>query len=96
MKISASASGGFAGQAQHHEIDTDDCPVGTALAGMLDDIGFFAARADATPGAVGADLCRWTITATDGRRRHSVSFVEDGSSESAPWQNLLSQIRAAA
>ena len=95
MKISASASGGFSGQAQRYEIDTDQCPDGTALADMLEELGFFAAQADAAPHAIGADLGRWTISATDGARRHSVSFVQDGSVESVPWQNLLGHIVAA-
>ncbi len=95
MKIVASANGGFSGQAQRYEIDTDQCPDGTALTCKLDDLGFFTAQAETAADAVGADLSRWTISATDGERRHSVSFVEDGSVESAPWQDLLSQIKAA-
>lgn len=92
MKITASGEGGFAGLSQHFEVDTDASPAGPALEAALASSGFFAAE-DSAGDAIGADLGRWTITADDGRRRHSLSFVETGA---PPWQNLLDLIRSAA
>jgi hypothetical protein len=92
MKITATGAGGFAGLSQHFEVDTDTSPAGPALEAALASSGFFAS-VDASGDAVGADLGRWTITADDGRRRHSLSFVETGA---PPWQDLLDLIRSAA
>ena len=96
MKISATSSGGFAGLNEHYEIDTEASASGKALEAVLADTGFFSAAADVSPDAVGADMSRWRITVSSDGRQHTVSFVEDGSGESARWQNLLEQIRAAA
>lgn len=92
MKISAIGGGGFAGLSQHFEVDTDASPVGPALEAALASSGFFASG-ESGEAAVGADLGHWTITADDGRQRHSLSFVETGA---PPWQNLLDLIRSAA
>jgi hypothetical protein len=92
MKITATGSGGFAGIAQHFEVDTETSPAGPALEAALASSGFFASG-DSAEAPLGADLGRWTITADDGRRRHSLSFVETGA---PPWQNLLDLIRSAA
>jgi hypothetical protein len=92
MKITATGAGGFAGLSQHFEVDTDASPVGPALEAALASSGFFASSASADS-AIGADLGHWTITADDGRRRHSLSFVETGA---PPWQNLLDLIRSSA
>lgn len=92
MKITATGGGGFAGLSQHLEVDTATSPAGPALEAALASSGFFASESSAD-GPVGADLGRWTITADDGRRRHSLSFVETGA---PPWQNLLDLIRSAA
>ena len=95
MKISATGGGGFAGLTEHYqELDTQAVPNGKEIEAMLNRMRFFTAPADATPEAVGADIPRWTITVSDGGERHAVSFVEDGSPASAPWTNLLAQIRA--
>lgn len=96
MNISATCSGGFAGLSEHYEIDTQTGVGGKALEALLAHIGFFAAAADATPDAIGADIPRWRISVRDGNRQHTVSFVEDGSAVGAPWQKLLAQIKAAA
>ena len=92
MKITATGGGGFAGLGQHFEVDTDASPAGPALEAALASSGFFASGDDGEI-PLGADLGRWTITADDGRRRHSLSFVETGA---PPWQNLLDLIRSAA
>ncbi|MGW8390902.1 protealysin inhibitor emfourin [Pseudoduganella sp. HUAS MS19] len=92
MKITAIGGGGFAGLSQHFEVDTDTSPAGPALEAALASSGFFTS-AENVPPPVGADLGQWTITADDGRRRHSLSFVETGA---PPWQDLLDLIRSAA
>ncbi|MES2297613.1 MAG: protealysin inhibitor emfourin [Pseudomonadota bacterium] len=93
MKISAHCGGGLAGQVEHIKIDTANQPDGQAIETLLEDLAFFSA---APPAAVGADLSRCTITADDGPRRHTLSFAEDGSAASAPWQALMARLRAAA
>lgn len=93
MKISAQRSGDLAGRTEQIEIDTEREPNGKSIEALLGDIGFFTA---APPEHVGADIPLWRITVSDDRRTHSVSFAEDGSAASAPWQALLAQIRAAA
>ena len=95
MKISATGGGGFAGLTEHHQgIDTETLTNGKAIEAMLATMQFFQSAADATPEAVGADIPRWRITVSDGAQHHTVSFAEDGSPASAPWTNLLAQIRA--
>ena len=92
MKITATGAGGFAGLSQHLEVDTDTSPAGPALEAALASSGFFTSGENISL-PIGADLGHWIITADDGRRRHSLSFVETGG---PPWQNLLDLIRSAA
>ena len=92
MKITATSGGGFAGLRQHFEVDTLTSPAGPALEAALASSGFFTSAENFLP-QIGADLGHWTVTADDGRRRHSLSFVETGA---PPWQNLLDLIRSAA
>jgi hypothetical protein len=93
MKITATGSGGFSGRAEHYELDTGRIEQGATLEALLRQLDFFGA----TPaGNVGADLGRWDITVADGARRHTVSFTEDGSAGSAPWQALLARLRTLA
>ncbi|MFT5643937.1 MAG: hypothetical protein ACI83P_001491 [Janthinobacterium sp.] len=95
MNIVATGEGGFAGACNRYNIDTALAPEGKALEAAFEGIGFFSASADATPDAIGFDLMRWRITADDGARQHTVSFVEDGSAEAVPWQDLRQLIKAA-
>lgn len=92
MKITATGGGGFAGLRQQFEVDTETSPAGPALEAALASSGFFTSSENISL-PIGADLGHWTITADDGRRRHSLSFVETGG---PPWQNLLDLIRSAA
>ena len=75
MKISARASGGFAGLDQTVELDTAARPDGAALEALLGRLDFFSA---APACAVGADLPRWEITVEDGARCHTVVLSDDG------------------
>lgn len=75
MKISARASGGFAGLDQKVELDTAARPDGAALEALLGRLDFFSA---APACAVGADLPRWEITVEDGARCHTVVLNDDG------------------
>lgn len=81
MKISATRTGGFAGL-------TDD--LGTVDTAQLDTVAkkaleLIAQRVDffylpeRLPGEVGADLFTYTVTVTDGSRKHTVTFAgEEG------------------
>lgn len=95
MKISATSSGGFAGIGEQINIDTEHCAGGKALEAALADSGFFGAAVDEQE-SIGADLMRWTIDASDGARRHSLSFSDDGGAQAGRWRQLLAQIRACA
>jgi hypothetical protein len=90
MKITARASGGFAGRAERFELDTGCHRDGRAIESLLERLDFFGAL-PACP--VGADLLRWEITADDGLRCRTVTLVE-GSAPSAGWQALLDHLRA--
>jgi hypothetical protein len=90
MKITAKASGGFAGRAEHFELDTGCHREGQAIESLLDRLDFFHS-APACP--VGADQLRWEITADDGQRCHTVSLTEDGPG-AAGWQALIAHLRA--
>jgi hypothetical protein len=92
MKISATASGGFSGRCEHYELDTGQVEQGEAIEALLRDLDFFAA---ASAAGVGADIGRWDITVADGARAHTVTFAEDGSAGSAPWQSLVARLRQA-
>jgi len=91
MKISAHASGGFAGLAESYELDTTQLADGPALETLLRRLDFFGA-APACP--VGADLPRWEITVEDGPRCHTVVLQDDGSA--GEWQHLLDHLRKVA
>jgi hypothetical protein len=93
MKISATGSGGFSGRSEYYELDTGQLDQGEAIEALLRQLDFFAA---APPRAEGADIGRWDITVADGAREHTVTFAEDGSAGSAPWQALLARLRALA
>lgn len=90
MKISATGSGGFSGRSEHFELDTGALDQGAAIEALLGRLDFFGA---APPAAIGADIGRWDITVADGARARTVTFAEDGSAASAPWQALLTQLR---
>jgi hypothetical protein len=90
MKISATGSGGFSGLREHYELDTGALDGGASIEAQLHALDFFGA---APPPAVGADIGRWDITVADDGRRHTVTFADDGSPASAPWQALVSQLR---
>jgi hypothetical protein len=89
MKITARASGGFAGRSEHHELDTSCHADGKSVEALLHQLDFFGA---APPCPVGADIARWQITVDDGGRRHTVTLAEDGSAASG-WQALLEHLR---
>jgi len=94
MKISARASGGFAGRSDCFELDTGCRADGAAIEALLARLDFFGAQ---PAPALGADLMRWEITADDGRRCHTVVLHEDGGpnlADPAGWQALISHLRA--
>jgi hypothetical protein len=90
MKITAHATGGFAGRAEHFELDTGCHRDGRAIEMLVDALDFFAA---APASQVGADLVRWEITADDGQRCRTVTLAEGGL-DAAGWQALIEHLRA--
>jgi hypothetical protein len=90
MKITARASGGFAGRTERFELDTGCHREGRAIESLVDSLDFF----NATPACpVGADLVRWEITADDGHRCRTVSLPGDAIA-AAGWQALIEHLRA--
>jgi hypothetical protein len=90
MRITAHASGGFAGRDQRFELDTCRHRDGPAIESLLERLDFFG---DAPACPVGADMVRWEITADDGQRCRTVALAEDGL-PSAGWEALLAHLRA--
>jgi hypothetical protein len=97
MKITATVSGGFAGLSETHQVDTKTKPSATAqaLEKAIHEIGILEGAKPNQDELIGADMMRWKITVLDGSREQTVSLVEDGSAQIAPWKELLSQIKAA-
>jgi len=90
MKITAKASGGFAGRTECYQLDTACRPDGKSVEALLHQLDFFGA---APPCSVGADIPRWEITVDDGPRRHTVTLTEDSSAAAIKWQALLEHLR---
>jgi hypothetical protein len=92
MKITATASGGFAGRSERLELDTGCRADGQAIEALLAHIDFTAAAA-AAAGCTGADIRRWEITADDGRHCRTLVLAEDGGPAFIGWQALLAHLR---
>lgn len=95
MKISATASGGFAGITENYVIDTADQPPPPELKNLLDAVDFLNVDSSVPQQTTGADMRHWEITLTDEKQHHTVTFIEDGSPETADWQKLVATIRNA-
>ncbi|HEY0487964.1 MAG TPA: protealysin inhibitor emfourin [Telluria sp.] len=94
MKVSIKGGGGFAGTAEHYEIDTARVAQGEAIEALLQDLDFFAAPVPPAP--VGADIPHWEITVDDGRQCRTVSFAEDGGPACAQWKPVIERVRGGA
>lgn len=92
MKIRAEGSGGLSGQAECYEVDTAALPNGAAIERLLEDLRLLPAP----PENVGADIARWHVTLEHAGQCRRFAFAEDGSSDAAPWQSLIAQLRASA
>jgi hypothetical protein len=90
MKITAKASGGFAGRTESYELDTTCRPEGKSVESLLDQLDFFRAVPECE---VGADIARWEITVADGPRRHTVTLTEENLGTETQWQALLAHLR---
>jgi hypothetical protein len=90
MKITATASGGFAGRTECYQLDTTCRADGKSLESLLHQLDFFGA---APPCGIGADMQRWEITVDDGPRRHTVTLTEDLAGAATGWQALLDHLR---
>ncbi len=90
-------SGGFAGLSETYQVDTKSNPSASikALEVAIQKIGFLEGAKPNQEELIGADMMRWKITVTDSSREKTVSFVEDGSPQIIPWQELLNLIKAA-
>lgn len=89
MKISATCSGGYSGQPERYAVDTSCACNGKAIEDLLHSLD-----AAPPPPPVGADLQRWELVIHDANGERKLAFTEDGSSASAPWQLLISELRA--
>ncbi|HMH52963.1 MAG TPA: protealysin inhibitor emfourin [Candidatus Acidoferrum sp.] len=99
MRIRVRQLGGFAGEPlELGRVDTATLPadVAAALHQTVDQAHFFDLPAVVPSDSVGADLLVYEITVEDGDRRHSVSFVEDGSEAASPLRGLKTQLVRAA
>ena len=91
MKVSVKGGGGFAGIAQHYEIDTARIAQGEAIEALLQNLDFF--RVPDPPVPVGADIPHWEITVDDGRQCRTVRFAEDGGPACAQWKPVIEGVR---
>jgi hypothetical protein len=91
MKITATASGGFAGRSERFELDTGCHRDGRDIEDLLSRLDFFGVL---PPCPVGADQMRWEITADDGQRCRTVSLTEDELPEGLGWPALIAHLRA--
>jgi hypothetical protein len=95
MKINVKRTGGYAGlEEELAAVDTSRLEPGAArrVEQLVDGAGFFELPALAADDAAGADMFRYTVTASDGGREHSVSFGE-GSPSAAPLLGLLEELK---
>lgn len=97
MRITVARSGGYAGIVEEPTtIDTEDLDAATAerLEDIVNEIGFFTLPAQT--GGGGADMFTYEISVSDDTgRTHVVSFVDDGSQETAPLRRLVEAVTAA-
>ncbi|MFL6674008.1 MAG: protealysin inhibitor emfourin [Massilia sp.] len=91
MKITAKASGGFAGRTECYELDTSCRANGKSVESLLHQLDFFGAAAPSC--GIGADMQRWEITVDDGPRRRTVTLTEDPATSATGWHALLEHLR---
>lgn len=95
MKINVKRTGGYAGlEEELAAVDTSRLAPDAArrVEQLIDGAGFFSLPAADADGAVGADMFRYTVTASDGGREHTVSFVEESPS-AAPLFGLIEELK---
>jgi hypothetical protein len=95
MKINVKRTGGYAGlEEELASVDTSRLEPGAArrVEQLLDGAGFFDLPAAAADDAVGADMFRYEVTASDGGRQNTVSFSE-GSPSAAPLLGLVEELK---
>ncbi|MBI5102713.1 MAG: hypothetical protein HZB33_12895 [Nitrospirae bacterium] len=92
MVISVKKTGGFAGISEDVAlIDTSryDAALSEKIKELITGIHFFALPARLSGGTVGADFFNYEISVSEGSRRHTVTFADDGSPETLPLRTLL-------
>jgi len=95
MKINVKRTGGYAGlEEELVSVDTSRLEPDAArrVEQLISDAGFFELPAEDTGDAVGADMYRYTVTASDGGQRNTVSFSQ-GSPSAAPLLALIEELK---
>jgi hypothetical protein len=95
MKITVQRTGGYAGLTEEiAAVNTAQLAPAAARRGeqLIQQAGFFNLPAKATGDAVGADMFRYEIIASDGERQHTVAFT-DGSPDAAPLLKLIEDLK---
>lgn len=99
MRISVTQSGGFAGaNVPLADLDTAQLPQPAAsrIEQAVQQANFFGQAAQAAPAAVGADLLQYNITVAEpGGRRHTVTFTDDRSPQTASLTRLVQAVQQA-
>jgi hypothetical protein len=91
MKITIRQSGGFAGTSMELaavDVEALGPARAAALRKAVEATGFFGLPGRLGGGEVGADLATYEIAVEDGGRRHTVSFVDDGSPQTSAVRRL--------
>jgi hypothetical protein len=95
VRVSVKRTGGYAGIGEIlAQVDTDRLATERAarVAALLEACRFFTLPAAMAGAPIGADLFRYEITAEDGPRRHTVSFVDSDRPEVAPLKRLIAAL----
>ncbi len=97
MKLSITRSGGLAGISESlGSVDTASLPPARArqIEQQLEALRFFELPPVFPASAVGADMFRYTLTATRDDTQHTVVFTDDGRPELQPLRALIREVGA--
>ena len=98
MQVAITQSGGFVGVAiELGTLDTDELDPAEALAvrKLVESLDFFSLPAVVPATATGADFAQYRITVSDGTRRHTVVFHDDGGAFGKDLRDLVALVSAA-
>ena len=97
MQISVKKLGGFAGLEEIiAEIDTTQLPATKRQVKeeMVQNIDFFNLPPVIAGEMIGADMFHYEVTIIDGSRKHTITFGEHESIETAPLHKLIDTLRS--